>query len=89
MPDRIDTSVNLMKPLLPEPLRDGPPPEPERQQLAPSNNAVLPLRELGDRLVVRPLAPNRLLCTYVMHNFRFARHGPDRGGLCVTWGVWA
>jgi hypothetical protein len=36
---------------------------------------MLPLRKLGDRLVVRRLAPNRLFCMYVVHNSRFARHG--------------
>jgi hypothetical protein len=74
MPNGVHTSVHPMKPLRPEPRRDGPPPEPERPQLAPGNHAVLPLRELGDRLIGRPLPTNRLLCTYVMHNSRFVRH---------------
>jgi hypothetical protein len=67
--------MKLMKPPLPQPLGDGSPPEPEGEQLTPSNNAVLPLRELRDRLIIRPLPANRWLCTYVMHNFRVAGHG--------------
>jgi hypothetical protein len=36
---------------------------------------MLAVRELRDRRVIFPASSaNRIFCTYVMHNFRFAAH---------------
>jgi hypothetical protein len=37
-------------------------------------------------VTARAPPPNAFFCTYAMHNFALAVHGPDAGGFCVARG---
>ena len=78
MPHRVHAPMDAMQTLLLEPLGNRPSSESQLHQLATSDHPMLTLRELGDRLVVAAPVPrpNAFSCTYAMHNFRFAGHGP-------------
>jgi hypothetical protein len=72
--DREDASKDRMQALRPEARSDRSPPQPERDELIPSDHAMLPIGKLGNRRI----RANRQSCIYVMLICRLAAHGPHR-----------